>query len=400
LAVSRLVDQGVVGLTSLLLAARLGVEAFVPVSALLVVNSFSVAASDFGLGTELLRAKSGTLSRQAVHGMRRTNLFLLVVAALVGLLFEAPARDVVIGGGLVWACSAEAFVRKSALIRLGHARRAAIGELAGSAVFAVAVLAVLVDPLAPVPTLVAGLVGKHLLEACVNRGWDDVYSGDGASRWDLWLWSNSILNFAVSNVDFVLIAWFVSAEAFAVYSVGFRVAAALVAQLSYVVNRSSLVDFGEAHRERSLSSSYQRRRGQMLRVGILAGAATALCSPALLLLGGQWRDSVGVVLVLACVVPWRMCGGLGLNVVVAANGARRVAVCEAWRLAGATVVLAFGAQSGLGSFTFVAACVAIATAVAYDRLALRMAGGPARSALQVTAPVGVVAAALATWAFL
>ena len=400
LAVSRLVDQAVLGLASLLLAWRLGVVGFVPISATLVVNSFSVVGSDFGLGTELLRTEAGTLSRRAVRGMRLVNVAVVLAAALVGALLQPTAREVVIGGGLIWACSAEAFVRKSALIRLGHARRAAIGELAGTAVLAVAVLTVLIDPRAPVPVVVAGLVGKHLVEAWVNRGWDDVYSGDGAVRWDLWLWSNGILNFAISNVDFVLIAWLVSGEAFAVYSVGFRVAASLVAQLSYVVNRISLVDFGEAHRRRSLCDTYRRRRNQMLRFGVVAGALTAVGAPALLLLGDQWRDAVGVVLVLACVVPWRMCAGLGLNVVVAADGAKRVAAWEARRLAVATAVLVIGARFGLGSFTFSAACVAIGTAVGYDRLALRTAGVPGRSLLQEAAPVGIVAAGLAGWAFL
>ena len=400
LVVSRLVDQAVLGLASLLLAWRLGIAGFVPVSATLVVNSFSVVGSDLGLGTELLRARAGTLSTRAVRGLRLVNVSVAVVAALVGALLQPTAREVVIGGGLIWACSAEAFVRKSALIRLGHARRAAIGELAGSAVFAVAVTVVLLHPRSAVPVVVAGLVGKHLVESWVDRRWDGVCSDEGAARWDLWLWSNSVLNFAISNVDFVLVAWFVSSEAFAVYSVGFRVAAALVAQLSYVVNRISLVDFGEAHRQGSLSGAYRRRRSQMVRFGVVAGSMTALCAPALALLGDQWRHAIGVVLVLACVVPWRMCAGLALNVVVAADGARRVAAWEARRLIVAVTVLAMGARLGLGTFTFSAACVAIGTAVGYDRLALRTAGSSERSVLQVAAPLGIVAAGLAAWGFL
>src|SRR3546814_12232427 len=94
--------------------------------------------------------------------MRIANVTVAVVAALIGTLLQPPAPEVVIGGGLIWACSAEAFVRKSALIRLGHVRRAAIGELAGSAVVAVAVAAVLIDPREPVLVVVAGFIGKHL----------------------------------------------------------------------------------------------------------------------------------------------------------------------------------------------------------------------------------------------
>src|SRR3546814_687234 len=332
--------------------------------------------------------------------MRIANVTVAVVAALIGTLLQPPAPEVVIGGGLIWACSAEAFVRKSALIRLGHVRRAAIGELAGSAVVAVAVAAVLIDPRAPVLVVVAGFIGKHLVESLLNRGWDDVYSTEGATRWDLWLWSNSILNFAISNVDFVLVAALISSEAFAVYSLGFRVAASLVAQFSYVVNRISLVDFGEAHRHGSLDRTYRHRRHQMLRFGVLAGGVTVLCAPALVLLGDQWRDAIGVVLVLACVVPWRMCAGLGLNVVIAVDGAKRVAAWEARRLIVAAIVLAMGAQFGLGSFAFSAACVAIGTSVGYDRLALSTARSAGRSELQVAAPVGILAAGLAAWALL
>lgn len=401
LAVSRVVDQGVLGLASVLLAWRLGIHGFVPVSALLVLNSFSVVGSDLGLGTELLRRDAGTLAPRSVASVRLVNLGVAVVSAAVGLALPMPASVLVIGGGLVWGASGEAFIRKSALIRLGRMGRAATGEMIGSAVLATALACALLVPASATAIMIAGLVGKHLGESLADQGWRPAFVSGRSRSWEPWLWLNSVLNFAISNVDFVLVAALVSSRAFAVYSLGFRIAAVFVAQVSYVVTRVSLVDFGDAHRERSLERSYAQRRRQMFLFGLGAALVTASISPALLLfLGHQWKDVVGVVVVLACAIPWRMCAGLGLNVLLATDGARRAARWEASRLAVAVAVLAIGGAFGLASFTIAAAVVAIGTAIGYDRAAIRVSPGLGRSWLLIASPAAIAASALAAWVLL
>lgn len=401
LALSRSVDQGVLGLASILLAWRLGIDGFVPVSALLVINSFSVVGSDFGLGSEILRSTIGTCSRRAVRRVRTINGGIALVGLAIALVLPEPVSVLVACGGLIWLTSAEAFVRKQSLIRQGRVSRAAGAEMTGSAVVAAGIGIALVFPEHATAIVGIALAGKHAAEATVARGWADVLASKGASSWEIWLWLTSILNFSIANVDYILVATFVSARTFAIYSLGYRLAALFVSQVSYVVNRVTLVDFGESHRKMRLAHAYQKRRRQMFVIGMAAGAVTALGAPLIpLLIGSQWRDSMVVVLALACAVPWRMCSGLGYSVMLAAGSARRATAWEASRLVAVIAILSLGGLFGLASFTFAAVVVAIGTAVGYDRAAIRISGAREPSPLMIGTPVAFGCAALATWLLL
>lgn len=400
LAVSRFADQAVLGLVGVLLAWRLGVDGFVPVSVLLILNSLSVSLADFGLGNELLRTGVRRLSRLAVRRVRLANTVIAACGAIVGVLLGGDLAVLVIGGVLMWGVAGEAFIRKSALIRQGRVGRAAIGEMSGTVVVVVALVAAVVFDGSATVVLAAGLVAKHVIESVVDRGWDRALGGEG-KRWETWLWFTNVVNYAVANVDYLLVGLMVSAQAFAVYSLGFRVAAMFVSQLSYVVNRVALVDFGESHRAQDLARVYRARRRQMFLVGSVAGVLTALVAPVLtLILGSEWRDLLPVIVILACAVPWRMCAPLGLNALLASGSARRVTGWESVRLVFAVIALGLGGLIGFGAFTFAAAFVAIVTANSYDRLAMRASGDTGGSPLLwITLPV-LVLAAVTAWGLL
>lgn len=396
LLVSRVYEQSILGFASLALAWRLGVTGFAPVSALLIFNSFAVVASDFGLGTDLMHRPVGVLARSAFWRVRILDLAVLVSLVLAGAAVASPWRELSIGAGFVWIASSEAFVRKSALIRLDRTGRAARGEMAGSTVLIVGIGLALVFPTYAITLVAAGLASKHAVEALVDQGWADAFALQGPPKWGSAVWLSGLLNFAIANVDFLIVVVVVSGDAFSIYSLGFRVAAVFVAQVSYVVSRVALVDFGEAHRAGNLDDVYRHRRKQMFVGGVVAGIATAALSPLLpVVLGPQWRAVEGVVVVLSIAVPWRMCGGLGLMSAIAVGEARRLAGWEASRLAIAAVALTIGGFLGFKYFTVAAAMVAIFTTIGYDRAALGFSGSRRSSWILFTAPVALILISLA-----
>lgn len=390
LLVSRIYEQAVLGLASIALAWRLGVTAFAPVSALLVINSFCVVASDLGLGTDLISRASRSLSLKALQRQRQLTGAVVLWAVVIGIVFaRGDTRIVIIGAGLLWASSGEAFIRKSALLKLGMPGRAAISELIGSSLLAVGVSAALLWPHNGLELVALALVVKHVTEAMLSYGWESLFEPLGASAWNLAVWSSSLLSFMIANIDFIIVAVIISGEAFSIYSLGFRLAAVFVAQVGYVVNRTSLVDFGESHREGGLAQRYRDRRRQMFGIGIIAGIVTATIAPLVpLLLQDEWKGVIGVTIVLSIVVPWRLCSGLGVMMAIAVGHARRLTQWEAIRLLIAALAMIVAGQFGLAPFTATVGCVAILTAVGYDRVALKLAGLPGKSWMVWSIPIG------------
>lgn len=380
LLISRTAEQGVLGLASLLLAWRLGVRDFAPVSALLVFNSFAVVTADFGLGTDLMGRPMGDFAMGAVTNVRIWNSAFGLLITFTGIGLGGSWTVLLIGAGFVWISASEAFIRKSSLIKLGRPIVAARGEILGSVLLAFGVTGAFATPTYAVAVVAAGLTGKHLSEALLCRGWTDVFSTTGQGRWNPAVWFSLLLNFAIANVDFLIVAAVISGDAFSIYSLGFRIASTLVALVSYVVNRVAVVDFGEAHRGGTLGESYRHRRLQMYLFGVLAGLLSVIVViPVSGLLGEDWKGLVGVVAVLSLATPFRMCGGLGVVAAIAVGKARQVTRWEACRLVLATAVLALSGLFGLRYFATAASVVAIATTVSYDQMTLDLAGESRRS---------------------
>ena len=82
LLVSRSAEQAVLGIGSILLARAVGLEAFVPISVLLIVTSMSLTLSDYGLGADALRLEEGRLA--SLGELRRVRACNAVIAAIGG----------------------------------------------------------------------------------------------------------------------------------------------------------------------------------------------------------------------------------------------------------------------------------------------------------------------------
>lgn len=392
LLVSRVIEQGVLGLANFALAWRLGLDGFAAVSALLIVNSFAIVGSDFGLGTEILRRPIGGLSPRARTRVRLVNSGIALITMVVAVAVVSGSwRLVVVGSGLLWLVSAEAFILKSAALRLGESGSAAFAEVAGSTVFAAGLAAAIVRPSSAVVAVAGALTVKHAVEALWVRRSSRVFSAAGVAGWSPSIWLAGVLTFAIGNVDFVLVGIFFSTAVFSLYTLAFRISSLLVAQVSYVVQRVALVDFGESPTPVELASAYGHRVRQLFGAGVATALLTALASPLLpWIIGSQWTPAVAVIMVLAVATPWRMVGGLGGYLAIAVDGSRQLARWEASRLVVLTLWLVGAALVGFPWFVSAVAIGTVATAVAYDGLASRLATVRPSTMLRYTALCGIL----------
>ena len=374
LLVSRVWEQGLLGVATLLLARMLGVRDFAPVSVLFVLNSVAVTASDFGLGVALLGAPAGTTIRwRALHVVRLANLAIAVAAALVAVALTGSSRLIVVFGGLLWLASAESYVRKSAAIKLGRARRVATAEVVSTGLFFLAVGIGLLEPDVAVGATGAGLLGKQLVEVALLREWRAAFGADGDRPELRALWGSQVLAYVIANVDYLVVGIVLSPAAFSVYVLSFRVANVLPAQVASVVGRVSLVEFAASTDATVRQDSYDRYVRRLFGAGVLGGLLTVFAAPLLpLALGESWDPARWIVVLLAFGVPWRLTLGLAGAMAVAAGARGRLLAWECVRLA--TSVLAFyvAARAGLAEL---AAGVTIVSVIAV--LALHEAAGAA-----------------------
>ena len=402
LVLGRLVEQASLGIGALFLAARLGPSAFAPVSVLFVVNSLAVTLSDYGIGLAALRCTPGTHVRAGVlRRMRVGNLAGAVLAAGAGLAAGGTAGTIVGLGGCVWWASGEAFVRKAAAINLGFAGEAAGGELAGAVVFG------LVCAIAPgrhaVAIVGAAFVLKHALEAVAVRHWREVFSAAGCRPELGALWSTQGLALAAGNVDYLLVGAFFGARAFAVYTLGFRVAVALPSVLAYAAGRTAVADLGAAPTAAARGERYRAYVRPLFAAGVLGGlgaAATGLVLPAVL--GPGWGGLTPTIAVLALAMPWRMVVGQAGALMVAVHSSARLARWEVARLAAFALLLAGGAAAGFGGFVVAASLGWIVLTTAQHWAAARVAEIEPWGSLRVLALAAVplcvaLGATLGTW---
>lgn len=401
LLASRIVEQATYGLGALLLAARLGVDGFVPISVLLVVNSFAITASDVGVGLAVLRLPEGArLARGSLRRLRLGNLGIAAVAGAAGVLVGGRDGAVVALSGLLWLTSAEAFVAKSALVRLHRASRSAAVEVAGTAVLAagLALAAVEVDH----AHLIAGgaLVLKHVVEAALAGPWARDLVGDAVGPADelRLLWLAQVVSYATANVDFLIVGQVFGGRAFAVYVLAFRLSNTLPSQVAHVVGRLSMVDFGTASAVDEWQRAYDRYVGRLLRLGFVGVLVTAAGAPVVTwLLGDEWRSLGWIVVVLAVAVPWRMVLPVAAAAILSSRHTATSVRWELLRLGAAVAGLGIAAAIGLPVVAAVSVALAAGGALAYHWGAARRLGfvPPRHLALAAVASV-VVAAGLAT----
>ena len=221
---SRVFEQCVLGGASLLLATRLGTVAFAPIAALFVINSAAVTLSDYGVGLAVLRCVPGErVTTHARRRMRLANSVIFVAGLLAGVIADGDVGLLIGTGAVIWWSSAEAFVAKANAINHGVGQRAALGEVLGSAAFAVPVIAFAFGPQALLVVGVA-LPAKHAVEALVAHQRSGAFAVDGSTPDLAALWGTQALAFGVANVDYLVVAVALGPTAFSIYTVAYRFA--------------------------------------------------------------------------------------------------------------------------------------------------------------------------------
>lgn len=396
LVLARFIEQGSLGVASLLLARGVGVQSYAPIATILIVNSFAITLSDFGLGTAVMASPVGTAGMRRMWRVRAINGSLLCGALLVALWTTGDVRVTIIGSAAIWLLSAEAFVRKSALIRNGVVARVATAEIVGSVAFAIGVgIAVLADAHA-LEWTIAALLAKHAIEVVWSVGWRVVFQ-PGMGRAPVGtLWVAQMLNYACSNVDFVLVGLLISSAAFSVYSLGFRVAAVVASQVSFAVVRVMLGDFADARGVEQRQAVLVRRSRQMFAVGAPASLLTVAVAPFIpLLLGRSWRSVSGVIVVLAIAVPWRMVTSVTLSLAMGTGLTRRLVGWEVLRLLFTVVALAIGALVSFPVFVIVVSLAVLVSSWAQHEVVARALGLTAWRRLRLFTPIAMAAVIVA-----
>src|SRR5262249_48091967 len=162
-----------------------------------------------------------------------------------GLRIGSTAGTLVLASAVIWAVSAEAFVRKAAALATGHGRNCAVAELLGSAAFAVPVVVFATGDRA-LAVVGGALVLKHLIEAVVAGAGRTQFGADGVAPRLRTLCSSQVLAYALGNVDYVIVALALGATAFSIYSLAYRVAVAVPSVVAYVATRTAVSDFSTA----------------------------------------------------------------------------------------------------------------------------------------------------------
>lgn len=398
LLASRVVEQTVLGGASLLLAARLGLDAFAPVSALLVVNSAAVTLSDYGIGLAALRCAAGErVAQSSLRRMRLVNFAIMVAAVVAGIATGGTVGTLVGASGMIWWVSAEAFVRKAAAIASGHGRQAAAAELLGSAAFAVPVLAFATGSRA-LAVVGAALVLKHAVEVAITRSGRERFGPEGVVPRLRSLCSSQVLAYGLGNIDYVLVAVFLGATAFSVYSLAYRIAVAVPSVVAYVATRTAVSDFSTAADDAERQARYSRYVRPLFVIGVISAVCAAgvgIVLPSVL--GSRWDAVVPAIAVLAFAAPWRMIAGQAGAVAIADGAEARLVRWELARLAVFAVCFAVAAAMGFGVFLATVTAGWIVGVTVLHRLATRQAGlreWRALVPLSVLATVGAAAVAV------
>jgi O-antigen/teichoic acid export membrane protein len=399
LLTSRVVEQCVLGGASLLLAARLGLDAFAPVSALLVVNSAAVTLSDYGIGLAALRCAPGErVALRSLHRMRLANLALLVLGVAVGFAVGGDVGTLIAASGAIWCASAEAFVRKAASIASGHGRQAAAAELMGSVVFAVPVVAIATGSRA-LAVVGAALVLKHVVELAVARGGRTMFAADGVKPALRSLCTTQVLAYGLGNIDYVIVAAVLGAAAFSVYTLAYRVAVAVPSVVAYVATRTAVSDFSTARHDEERQARYSRYVRPLFAIGVgsaIVAAGIGVVLPSVL--GAQWDAVAPAIAVLAFAAPWRMIAGQAGALAIADGAEGRLVRWELARLAVFAVLFSAAAMAGFGVFLATVTAGWIVGVTVLHRLATRRAGLHEWGALVPLAALATVGAAVvAAW---
>lgn len=375
LLASRLVEQAALGGASLLLAWRLGPAAFAPISALFVANSAAVTLSDYGVGLAVLRrSPTELIDANSLTRTRQVNLAVAVAGLVVGLVHGGAVGIVIAGSGLLWALSAEAFIRKAAVISSGDGHRSAVAELLGALAFIVPVL-LFAEGDAALAVVAGALVAKHLVEIAAVREALGCFAPEGvSSRWHT-LWATQALAYAIGNVDYVIVAVVLGAKAFAIYTLAYRLAMVVPSVVGYVATRTAVTDLGSLPPGDVRQRTFVGYVRALFSAGLVGALAVAGCVVVLgPMLGARWDLVIPTVLVMSVAIPWRMIAGQAGALVIATDGASALMRWEIVRLAASVLTLGVAAMIGYWPFVGIASVVWVCATLLLHAAAVRLAG--------------------------
>jgi PST family polysaccharide transporter len=375
LLASRVIEQGVLGLGALGLARALGVERFAPVSILFVLYSLAVTGADYGLGIAVLRHGAGPLIASSVRrAVRLGNATVALVAVTAGALLGGDTGLVVAGGGVLWAAGGESVTAKAVALKQGRTRRAATAEAATSVVMAAGLVLACAGAGPPAVVVLAGMAGKLVVEAIVLRPAEPAFAAEGARAGLPHVWGTVIAAYGISNLDYVVVGLAFSPTVFSIYLLAFRLANALPAQVGLVAVRVSLVDLaGDDPVARQ--EAYDRYVRRLALAGAAGSVVTIAAAPLIpLVIGHEWTPSVGVVVVLALAVPWRLVLSISGSLALAAGATPRLLRWDLVRLAVVLAALALAAVNGFAWFVATVALAEVLAVLAYHSLAGRATG--------------------------
>jgi O-antigen/teichoic acid export membrane protein len=397
LLLSRALDQGVMAAASLLLARVVGPENFAPIAVLLVVNSLAVQVSDFGVGFAVLRTGPGEqIAVSSLSRLRRLSVVVSFVGLLVGVVLGGTTGIVLGCGGVIWGLSAEAYVRKSAAIRLGASREVAFAEIIGAVAVLAGVMLVWRLDLS-IGWFALALIVKHLAEIVGVRTWRPCFGASGDQARSGPEWVSQVLTYGVANVDYLVVVLLLTPAELSSYVVAFRMASALPALVGGPITNTAFVELADAAAsDRPAARRRVVRRARL--VGIAGAVGVLLLAPVLaIFLGSAWAGTGWLVAILAPAVPFRMLLGAAVANAITLGGARSVVVWEFGRLVAVGLAAAIGGVFGVVPAAALVSAATIVSLTVVHRLSVRLskeASNPSEWGAAAVAVLAVVVLAV------
>lgn len=380
LTAARVLEQAALAVTLVVLARRLSVAAFGEASLAVAFQAVAITASDLGVGLALLSIPGGDpVDPHSWRRARRVNGWVLAVAALAAM--TAPmigSRAVAVAvAGTMWWSSAHAYVAKAATLRARHPGAVARAEIVSSLAFLALALVTVTDDL-PFVGLGAAYIVRNLIEAGLLRGWASAaFAVMGTPLRSRWVWVTQVVSYATSNVDYLVVGLALGPVNLGIYSLAYRAASFVPSQLSFVVNRVSIVSLADRTGS-DRGAAGHRLVVRLFMLGSIAALIAFVLTPAIPgLLGDQWQPSVNVLLVLLVGVPWRLTIPVAGILALVEDKARELAPWEVARLALTVGALAVGALAGLAGIAIAATLVPILATF----MLFRAMGPPATASL-------------------
>ncbi len=345
LVLGRVLDQGSLGMATLLLARWLPLPEFALVSVLLIVNSVAVTLADLGVGYAVLATKGdSSLDVGRLHRVRGFNAGLVVCGLAGGVALGGTSGGLLAASTLVWAAAGESYVRGAGALRVGNVRGLVKGQALGAA--ALLVTLAMVQPGRGLGVLAFGLVAKQLSEAAFARGWNSAFSVGGDRVFASSIFVSQAAALILANVDFIVAAAVLGRDSYAIYLVAFRFVQIPVTLLANVLSRTAIVNLTNLEVDQR-QALMDRNFARLFAGGAIAGVGLTLAGPALASVLGPSYDSLPkVIALLAVSIPWRMVAGQAGALFIVQGRAGSLAAAFVPRLLVAVGAMAVGASLG------------------------------------------------------